>query len=281
MTEKLDYYYGERDASSGEETQAIAIAEREAGAVERVRAALVIAKNYPRDEAQGWHRLHRSCQRLRFAESASYTYTRGGSAVTGASIRLAEASARSLGNIQYGWDVMDTGPDWTSVEAWAMDMEANARASRTFRVRHYRDTKSGPRLLTAERDIYEMIASYAQRRLRACILQIVPRDIVEDALDACAETIRRGDDTPTEVRVRRMVARFGSLGITPEMLAEKQGRPLAQFGPDDLGDLLGVYNALQAGESKIDEAFGTAPIESKKDLSEGLLKTIAKKGSDK
>lgn len=262
-----------------EHEESTVIAEREAGAIEKIRAALVIARQFPRDEIRAWSRLERSCQRLRFAESATYTYQRGGQPVTGASIRMAEAAARALGNIHYGWDVLDTGHDWTSVEAWAHDLESNSRASRTFRVRHYRDTRSGPKLLTAERDIYEMIASYAQRRVRACILQVVPRDFVEDALDACSAAIQRGDDTPIEVRVRRMVSRFGALSISPEMLATRQGRPVAQFAASDLSDLLGVYNAIKNGEGAIDDYFAAAqgePSEAAKKLTEKLVEAIKK-----
>ena len=58
---------------------------------------MVIAKKFPRDEVESYNRILRSCQRKSLAESAMYEYPRGGTKVTGPSIRLAETMRTKLG----------------------------------------------------------------------------------------------------------------------------------------------------------------------------------------
>ena len=58
---------------------------------QEVQAAMVIAKKFPRDEVQSFNRIMKACQRKTLAEQAMYEYPRGGTKVTGPSIRLAEA----------------------------------------------------------------------------------------------------------------------------------------------------------------------------------------------
>ena len=70
--------------------------------VAEAQAALMISKAYPRDEQGAYNRIMRACERQSLAETACYTYSRGGTAVEGPSIRLAEMLAQSWGNIQYG-----------------------------------------------------------------------------------------------------------------------------------------------------------------------------------
>src|SRR5690349_331414 len=68
-------------------------------AVAEVQAMLTIAKRFPRDEARAYQKVQTACQRPMLAEAARYTYNRGGSEITGPSIRLAEAIAQLWGNI--------------------------------------------------------------------------------------------------------------------------------------------------------------------------------------
>ena len=69
---------------------------------QEVQAAMVIAKRFPRDEVESYNRIMQSCKRKSLAESAMYEYPRGGTKVTGPSIRLAEAMAQNWGNLDFG-----------------------------------------------------------------------------------------------------------------------------------------------------------------------------------
>ncbi len=73
----------------------------------------------------------------------------------------------------------------STVEAFAWDVEeANTRQTKVFQVRHWRHTKQGGYKLTDPRDIYELVANNGARRLRACILGVIPGDVI-DAAVAC------------------------------------------------------------------------------------------------
>ena len=74
----------------------------QARAIAEVQAALVIARQNPRDERASMDRILIACQRPGLANAAVYHYSRGGSDISGPSIRLAEAIAQSWGNLQFG-----------------------------------------------------------------------------------------------------------------------------------------------------------------------------------
>src|SRR5215469_5134717 len=88
---------------TGNETMSTPLSEAtEARAVAEVQASYVIAKKFPRNEHQAYIKIIDSCKRPFLAEQAMYAYPKGGTLVTGPSIRLAEVMARSWGNIDFG-----------------------------------------------------------------------------------------------------------------------------------------------------------------------------------
>jgi len=62
------------------------------------------------------------------------------------------------------------------------------------------------------RDIYELTANMGARRLRACVLGIVPGDVVESAVDQCERTLTAKADTSPEA-MKKMVDAFGTFGL--------------------------------------------------------------------
>ena len=172
-----------------EQSTVVAVATRSADAVavriaKEVEGAMIVAKRFPRDEFVCTDRIKKAMSRPRLAEKAEYEFPRGGSKVSGASVHALRAVKAAWGNIQSGWVEIERKLGQSTVIAYAMDLETNARAEITFQVRHMRDTKQGPKPLTEERDIYEMVANVAARRERKCLQDIIPADIVDDAVDA-------------------------------------------------------------------------------------------------
>ena len=155
---------------------------------QEVQAAMVIAKRFPRNETQSYNRIMRACQRKKLAETAMYEYPRGGTKVTGPSIRLAEAMAQNWGNIDFGIVELEQKAGESQVMAYAWDLETNTRQTKIFSVPHIRSTKKGNIPLTDPRDIYELVANQGARRLRACILGVIPGDGVDAALEECNKT---------------------------------------------------------------------------------------------
>ena len=75
--------------------------------VAEVQAAMVVAQQFPRNTIQACSRIMDSCKRVGLAASATYRYSKGGTAITGPSIRLAEVLAREWGNLQFGVDEIE------------------------------------------------------------------------------------------------------------------------------------------------------------------------------
>ena len=233
-------------------------------------ASIYIAKSFPRNLMDVTAKMRAACSRTALAEAATYAYPRGGQTVTGPSIRLAEALASAYGNIEAGWRELSRHKDHLSgitsseCEAFCFDKESNIRRKIQFTVPHVREKKKGDEALTSERDIYELCANMASRRIRACILQVLPGFLVDEALALCEETLKNSNGgKPLADRVRDMAAKFSELGVTREMLEAQLEHSLEQCVHADLVKLGKTYNALRDGHARVSDVF-TMPEPAKK-----------------
>lgn len=229
---------------------------------QEVQAAMVIAKKFPRDEVEAYNRILRSCQRKSLAEQSMYEYPRGGQKVTGPSIRLAEALAQNWGNIDYGIIELEQKNGESQVMAYAWDLETNTRQTKIFAVPHVRATRSGNKALTDPRDIYEMVANQGARRLRACILGVIPGDVIDSAIEQCEVTLKSNNTEPLIDRVRKMVKAFeDKFSVTKDMLEEFLGCSSEAFSENDFIRLRKIYKSLQDGMAKREDYFKIKPSE--------------------
>lgn len=223
---------------------------------QEVQAAMVIAKRFPRDEVDSFNRIINSCKRKGLAENAMYEYPRGGQKVTGPSIRLAEAMAQNWGNIDFGIIELEQKNGESQVMAYAWDLETNTRQTKIFSVPHVRGTKKGNVPLTDPRDIYEMVANQGARRLRACILGVIPGDVQEAAIKQCEETMASGEKKPIIDIVREMAAIFqNEFGVPLEAIEKYIGCKSEAFSMNDLVRLKKVYRSLHDGMAKREDYF--------------------------
>jgi hypothetical protein len=223
-------------------------------AVAEVQAAMMIARMNPRDLIAAMDRILNACTRPTLADSAVYTYSRGGSDVSGPSIRLAEAMAQSWGNMQFGIRELDQRNGESTVQAFAWDVETNTRREVTFQVPHVRYTKKGSYKLEDPRDIYEMVANQGARRLRACILAVIPGDVTEAAVAQCETTMRTKADTSPEA-MKKMLDAFDAFGVTREQIEKRIQRRLDAIQPAQVVSLKKIYASLRDGMSKPEEWF--------------------------
>lgn len=228
---------------------------------QEVQAAMVIAKKFPRDEVQSFNRIMRACQRKTLAEQAMYEYPRGGTKVTGPSIRLAEAMAQNWGNLDYGIIELEQKNGESQVMAYAWDLETNTRQTKIFSVPHIRSTKKGNVTLTDPRDIYELVANQGARRVRACILGVIPGDVIDSALVQCNKTLLSDNgDVPLVDLVRQAAALFqNDYGVTIQMLEKFIGCKNESFSMNDLIRLKRVYKSLKDGMAKREDYFEMIP----------------------
>ena len=229
-------------------------------AIAEAQGKLIVAKRFPRDEIQAYNRVSQACQRKAIAEKAFYSYNRGGSVVSGVTIRFAEELARCWGNIDYGIKELSQDEGKSEMQAYAWDLETNAQSVQNFTNPHIREVGGKAKLLTSQRDIYEINANMGARRLRARILAILPTDLVDMAIMECKKTLAGNNDEPLIDRVKKMVVAFSKLGVTKEMIEKRLKRKTETMTIEDFTDYIGIYNAIKQGESRINEWFETETI---------------------
>lgn len=233
-------------------------------AVAEVQAAMTIAKKFPRDVLIAIDRIKNACQRPKLAESATYEYARGGTSVSGPSIRLAEAISQNWGNIVSGIRELEQRNGESTVEAYAWDLETNTKVVKQFQVKHWRDTKKGGYQLKDSRDIYERVANDAARRLRACILAVIPADVVEMAVEECEKTLKANVEITPE-SIKKMLAAFKEFGVTKEMIEKRIQRKMESILPAQFMNLRKIYTSMNDGMSTAKDWFEVeAPTSDKK-----------------
>lgn len=209
----------------------------------------LMAERFPRDEVAAMDRILNAFSRPTLAEKAAYQFSRGGSDIAGPSIRAAEAISQQWGNMDSGWRELQRGVDtggvpFSEVEAFCVDLQSRNSKRLQFIVRHWRDTKKGGYKLTDERDIYELCANQAQRRLRACILASVPGDVTEAAMQQAEVTLKSKADTSPEAMLK-MVEAFAPFGITREHIEKRIQRRIDAIQPAQVVSLKRIYASLR------------------------------------
>ena len=215
--------------------------------IQEVQAAMVIAKKFPRNNKEAVDRILNACTRETLANTAIYCYPRGGTQVSGPSIRLAEAIAQEWQNIQFGVRELSVSNGISTVEAFAWDMQTNTRQVKTFQVKHERKAKGQVTKLTDPRDIYEMVANHGARRMRACILGVIPGDVVEAAVRQCAITQQNNVDVSAD-SIKKMVDAFESeFKIDKSLIEKKMGCHAESINALQMVNLRNIYQSLKDG----------------------------------
>lgn len=227
-------------------------------AMQEVQAAVVMAKKFQRDEAVATDKILKSCTRPNLAEQALYAYPRGNQIVTGPSIRLAEAIAQHWGNIQYGIRELEQVDGSSTMEAYAWDLETNTRQSKIFHAQHVRRAQGNNHQLDDPRDIYEMTANLGARRMRACILGIIPGDVIDAAVKQC-EITQTQQEGATEEQIAKMVTAFAEHGVSKEMLAQRLGHSIDTAVSAELVQLRRVFGSIKDGIGKVSDFFEVEP----------------------
>ena len=252
-------------------------------AIAEIQAAMVIAQQNPRNQIAAMDRILNSCTRPSLANAAIYSYAKGGQDVSGPTIRLAETIAQQWGNIKFGFSELSRGQDrdgvgYSDVKAFAWDLETNTERPLNFRVRHWIDTKSGGRKTRDEREIYELVANMAQRRVRSCVLSIIPGDVTEAAVDQCAVTMHATADTSQEA-VQKLVSAFASIGVTKAQVEARIQRRIDAIQPAQIVSLRKIYASIKDGMSGPDDWFSAEQDDRAKKTGAQGLKSVVNPGA--
>ena len=236
--------------NSGRTNDAVVAAE-----IAKVQAQCVLAYQNPRKMLNVENKINSICESLYLAKEAEYEYTRGGQKVTGPTIKLMSAIAQCYGNVTSGWKEISRTKDKAKVLAWAWDIENNYKYDLEFEVSFYRETKKdGKTLLTSDRDIYEIIANNAARRVRKCIESVIPRYLIDMALEKCQKTISSKVDVKSELK--KCINWLKSYqDVNLEQIEDKLGMKYDAFGNVQYSTIAKWINALRDGTTKKEDIF--------------------------
>jgi hypothetical protein len=111
--------------------------------------------------------------------------------------------------------------------------------------------------LTDERDIYELIANSAQRRKRACLIAVIPSDVIEAAVEQCEETLTANVDTSV-AGLKKMLTAFAEFQVTQAQIEARIQCRLEAISPGQVAQLSKIYTSLKDGMSVPSQWFRAA-----------------------
>jgi hypothetical protein len=232
-----------------------------------VKAQLVHAIGYPRDENRAYLALTNACQRETFAVAARYSYPRGGQEIDGLSVGFAREAARVWGNLRFGYHIVSERnakqhPPHGQVvlRGYAWDIQTNVFVEKDATFPYLIFRKRGGWQEPDERDKRELIARHAAIAYRNCILDLIPPDVKEELLDKLRKTsATKAKEDLTKDRagtIKRLLKAFGAMGVTKAMLESYlELDDLDELEPSQLAQLRGLYSSIKDGATVVGDAF--------------------------
>lgn len=246
------------DPDQGPDPASVALAKREQTSVQ---AAAVLARQFPRNEADAYTKVIKACRRPTFAEKARYIFPRSGQDIEGPSVKFAREAARAWGNIDYGFTCISRTDQYTTLEGWCIDWETNTRSvnSVTFGNLVFRRGKGW--IQPDERDYRELVNRQGAILERNAILKVLPPDVVEEAMAEIRRTnikAAKGEiEQDRSTTTRKLAVAFRDIGVTVEMIEQRLGHPLDLITAEEVADLRGIYTSILEGQARREEFFQT------------------------
>lgn len=247
-----------------QETASSAVA---AQARAEVEARTVMALRRPRDMDDVRERLLKECRRPRFAQVARYRIPRGGKLIEGPSIRFAEAALRCMWNVLVQTPTIYDDHEKRIVRVIVSDLEANASYSKDITIaKNVERQKVGKdQVILSQRqnslgnlvylvsatddDLRMKEASEVSRAIRTLFLRLLPGDILDEAMDDVAASLRAGFDADPDAERKRHADAFASIGVPPSALKEYLGHNLSLVTQQEAAELEALFAAIRDGET--------------------------------
>jgi hypothetical protein len=191
------------------------------------------------------------------AEECIYALTRGGKAIKGPSIRLAEIIMSQWGNCRVGTRIVhvDLFEKYIEAEGVFHDLETNTAT--TARVRRRISDKKG-RVFSEDMIIVTGNAASAIAK-RNAILSGVPKGVWRKAY-AMVEQVIAGDVKTLGERRDKALKAFAAFGVSPEQIfTALEVAGVDDIGIEQLSTLIGMHSAIKNNEATVEEMFPKAP----------------------
>lgn len=226
-----------------------------------LQAAITIAKKFPRDEMQGYADMRVCFAQPEEAMVATYNYERGTNTISGPSIKAARALAQCWGNIDCGLQIIAESDDKVTIEGYAYDLQRNLRirAQDEFKKQVYRKARGWVSVKNDDRELRELINRKGAILVRNCLLQILPKKLVNDAVAVAQATVKKivakefKQDRPGMIRA--LVVAFNTIGIQAKILERKLCHPIAAITDAEYTDMRGILTSLSEGNTTPTDHF--------------------------
>ena len=258
-----------KDEGMGFESKGVGEVKDSVGAVAAIareeaelKAAIVVAKRFPRSEEACYQKLMKSCERASFSDGAFYDFPRGREDVQGPSIKMAREAVRIWGNVRYGLRVVSDDEESLHIKGWTLDLETNTYSEEEDKFAKLIFRKKGGWIKPDERDLRELKNRRGAVCVRNCILHVLPPDLIDDAFRKVMDTARkaaRGElKQDRKAAIRRMVKALEKWAVSVEMIEKLLGHPMEDITDDEVVKLQGIMKSLDDGNSKREEHFTVA-----------------------
>lgn len=273
----------------------LAVSSVSAQAKALIEAKFTIALHRPRSLSDARRALLDAAKRPRFAESARYKKPVGGGYVEGPSIRFAEEALRALTNVDVSTTLLFEDDRKRLVRITVTDLESNLsygddiaiektveRNPKNLRGREVvaeRTNSSGDTVcicLATEDELANKIAAAKSKVIRNSGLRVVPSDIVEEVMEAVAETLSKGGEDP-KAAAKRVLDSMASMGVSASDVSRYLGHSTDAMSPAEIADLRLIYSALKDGETTWRDVIETKSAQSEPKRSVGKPKFMGGK----
>lgn len=234
----------------------------------RIQAAYIMAMQRPRSYDQSRIKILDACKRPAFAEKAEYSKpVGGGQCINGPSIRFAEMALREWGNVSYENQVVYDDETTRRINVTITDLETNTTFSASIQIAKTVERRSDKgrevlyeRINTSGNTVYVVKATddeimnkqaaLVSKALRNEGLRLIPKDIIDEAIETARETLKNRDAKDPDEARKRIADAFYMLRVLPKDLEEYLGHSLDQTTPSELVELRAIHHAIKDGEAK-------------------------------
>lgn len=248
-----------------------------------IESSLIMARKFPRNEADIRVNVLKTCQIPSFADKAKYKKPQGKTKdeatgkwiqnyVIGPSIRLAEEFFRQWGNIIMDTTILFEDSQKRIVGVRIMDLQSLAISSGQFIIEKTVERKDPKfreivleRVNSSNEKVYVVVATEDEilskqnnilsKYRRNLIIQLIPTYILQDALEEVDKVVRSGIKEDPEKSKKIVIDNFSRIGVMPSDLEKYIGHPIVQLIPDEILELKELYQAIAEKETTWAEAM--------------------------
>ena len=251
-----------------------ALVTRRAVQMTEIESQIATAKEYPRDIAAFKSKLMAMANLdQETAEGCYYAMPRGGKAIDGPSIRLAEIALSCYGNCAAEADVLSEDDRFIYAMGQCRDLENNVAVR--VKIRRRITNKQGKRF---NDDMIAVTANAACAiALRNAIFKVVPGAFLKPVFRRCKKTAV-GEMKSLANRRAEVIGKILQLGVTEDRVLNVLGRKsVDEVTFDDVANLIGLGTAIKDGDTTVEEAF---PLDFKGTQAQSIKDIKSEAGSE-